>query len=579
MEGARFLLAVVLMIAVVIVTNVLFPPVPPELPATAGDTLVAPPSAPPPPPVGTAPPASDTAPGRDTAGPPTIAAADSVAGDTTATPGLIGQAAAPDTIVVRSPLYRFGVSTRGGALVVADLLQYESLTNPGDPVWLAPRDGPGLIRHRLRIGDTVLDLESLAFDIAPAGLDLTAGAGRDSLRLTHRDPASGLDIDFVYRFDPDEYVIDVRGRVTGPVPTTPQLLIDMGPRLPFHEWNEREEIGSLGYVVNKQREGIESERLERVESERIENGPLLWAALKNKYFVVAAIQAEFNPRPFGGLIARPAGTEYSADLTATLLPDEAGEFSYRLFVGPQQYDRLAAVGHQFADVNPYGWRFLRPIIRPLAHAITWMLLGMHSVLNLAYGWVLILFGVLIRVVLWPLNAKAMRSQMKSMELQPRLKEIQTKYKDNPQLLQQEMLRLYREEGFNPMGGCLPLLIPFPVLITLFFVFQATIEFRGVPFLWLPDLSRPDPFYIIPVLMGVSMFVLQWLSLRSTPQPNPQMKMMMWFMPIFMVVVFLNFASGLNLYYTAMNLASLPQQWLIARERQQWHAARGTRKTG
>src|SRR5690606_31441000 len=113
-------------------------------------------------------------------------------------------------------------------------------------------------------------------------------------------------------------------------------------------------------------------------------------------------------------------------------------------------------------------------------------------------WVLVLFGVLIRILLWPLNARAMRSQLKNMELQPRLKEIQDKYKNDPQRLQQVMLRLYKEEGFNPFGGCLPLLIPFPVLITLFFVFQATIEFRGVSFLWLPDLSRPDPYYILPI---------------------------------------------------------------------------------
>jgi YidC/Oxa1 family membrane protein insertase len=138
-----------------------------------------------------------------------------------------------------------------------------------------------------------------------------------------------------------------------------------------------------------------------------------------------------------------------------------------------------------------------------------------------------------------------------------------------------MLRLYKEEGFNPMGGCLPLLIPFPVLITLFFVFQATIEFRGEPWLWLPDLSRPDPIYVIPVLMGVSMFVLQWLSMRTARDANPQMKMMMWFMPIFMVVIFLKFASGLNLYYTAMNIASIPQQLLIARERARLQAARST----
>jgi YidC/Oxa1 family membrane protein insertase len=136
-----------------------------------------------------------------------------------------------------------------------------------------------------------------------------------------------------------------------------------------------------------------------------------------------------------------------------------------------------------------------------------------------------------------------------------------------------MLRLYKEEGFNPMGGCLPMLIPLPILITLFFVLQSTIAFRGVPFLWLPDLSRADPLYILPVLLGVSMFLMQWLSMRSMPDKNPQMKYMMYAMPPDMTFIFLNFASGLNLYYTAMNFASIPQQVLISRERKRYHASK------
>jgi YidC/Oxa1 family membrane protein insertase len=124
-----------------------------------------------------------------------------------------------------------------------------------------------------------------------------------------------------------------------------------------------------------------------------------------------------------------------------------------------------------------------------------------------------------------------------------------------------------------MGGCLPMLIPLPILITLFFVFQSTIAFRGVEFLWLPDLSRADPLYILPVLLGVSMFLMQWLSSRSMTEQNPQMKFMMYAMPIFMTVIFLRFAAGLNLYYSAMNFASIPQQIQITRERKKFQASR------
>jgi YidC/Oxa1 family membrane protein insertase len=147
-----------------------------------------------------------------------------------------------------------------------------------------------------------------------------------------------------------------------------------------------------------------------------------------------------------------------------------------------------------------------------------------------------------------------------------MKEIQDKYKSDPQRVQQEMFKLYKEHGVNPLGGCWPMLLPMPVLFALFFVFQNTIELRGASFLWLPDLSRPDPLYIIPVIMGLSMWGLTKVG-QVGMEPNPQMKMMLYIMPVMMTFLFLNFASGLNLYYAVSNIASIPQQWLLARERQ------------
>jgi len=160
----------------------------------------------------------------------------------------------------------------------------------------------------------------------------------------------------------------------------------------------------------------------------------------------------------------------------------------------------------------------------------------------------------------------MRSQIKNMEMQPRIKEIQARFKSDPEKLQKEMLRLYKEEGFNPMGGCLPMFLPFPVLIALFFVFQSTIEFRGVSFLWLPDLSRADPLFILPVALGISMFIQQFLNMRTMKDQPAQMKYMTYIMPVFMTLLFLRFASGLNLYYASMNIAAVPQQLQIMREK-------------
>jgi YidC/Oxa1 family membrane protein insertase len=481
----------------------------------------------------------------------------------------ISAAAAPaDTVVVRSPFYEYGISTNGGSVVSARLLQYQSFEpeTEGRPVELVPSSGTPLVSHSVTVGGQTIDLERRAFTQQPAGdLELSQPGQRKQLRLLHVDSATGLRIELDFDFSADNYAYDVKGRITG-AGGAPQVRLEMGPRMGQNEADGREDERAMAYVVNNTQTGIRSVPLARFREPVIENGPLSWFALKSKYFLVSAMQLD-PAAPFGGLQAAPTGQPASANLSATLFTNERGEFSYRMYLGPQEFDRLAAFGNQLQDVSVFGWRFLQPVLRPLGHAITWALLQMHRVLGLGYGWVLFLFGFIVRFALWPLNAKAMRSQLKNMEMQPRMKEMQAKYKNDPQKLQQEMLRLYKEEGFNPMGGCLPMLLPLPVLITLFFVFQGTIEFRGVPFLWLPDLSRKDPLYILPILLGLSMFVQQWLNMKSTKDAPPQMKYMTYFMPLFLTFLFLNFASGLNLYYAAMNLASVPQQLQIKRERE------------
>jgi YidC/Oxa1 family membrane protein insertase len=544
MEGFRFVLAIVLSIAVVIAVNLLFPPTPaPE--RVPADTV-----------------AVDTVPPRDTV--PVFEQPPAVVDD------LAGTHAA-DTLWIETDVARYGIATRGGAVVSVELLQFESFTEPG-PVQLVERGRP-LVAYGLRVRDGRADLDRVTFQPSlPPG---------DTLRITEPSTVTlagtlnGVAIRLEYAFVPGDYLVHLRGRVDGLGGADATLLLSMGPRLAVNEQDEREDLRLLSYVVYSRRTGIESVRITNLDRDRIEEGPLAWAALRNKYFVAAALHPPDSRAAFGGLIAT-AGPQGAESVQATLPLDRDAGFQIRYFFGPQEYQRLAALGERMEEVNPYGWRIFRPIIRPLAELVTWLLVAGRDVLGLGYGWVLILFGVAMRGLLWPLNAKAMRSQLKTMELQPRIKEMQAKYKDKPELLQKEMMRFYKEEGFNPLGGCIPMLIPWPILITLFFVFQNTIEFRGVEFLWLPDLSRPDPYYILPFLLGASLWGLQYMNMRAAPQDNPQQKMLLWFMPILMVVIFLNFASGLNLYYAASNVASLPQQLLIIRERRAVRARMGTK---
>jgi len=565
----RFVLAVVLMIAVLVVTNLLFPPVPPEEPVL--------------------PPESDSVEliqpedsqdvelrglGDEIPGAPDPAAQDPVipGASNPVTAEEPGEEAPSQVLVsVRGPLFEYTFSSRGARLLSARLLSFPSFTFPG-PVELVSPDGDGALGGRVLVGGDTLDLRNLAFEGQPAdGLQLSAGGGDQALHFTYRHPTHPFTYEVTYTFHPDLYVVDVSGRVSGVDGEI--LFIDMGSGIPFNEQRDRDEARTSAYVLNHLQQGIRAQPLNKVSGTRVDEGPFFWAAFKSKYFVFALLAggSEEEEAYLGGVIARDGAGEYQADLTATQSLRSDGSFAYRLFMGPQEFARLSNLGEDMQNVNPYGWKFVRPIVRPFVGIIMAILTFLHENLKIGYGWVLILFGLLMRVVLFPLNQKAMRSQIKNMAVQPLIQEIQAKYKDNPEKLQKEMMKLYKEHGFNPLGGCLPMLLPWPVLIALFFVFQNTIELRGVPFLWLPDLSAPDPYYILPAFLGVSMFLLQWVSMRSMPQTNQQMKMMMYFMPIMMVFIFFQLASGLNLYYSVANIATLPQQMWIAGERKKAQA--------
>jgi YidC/Oxa1 family membrane protein insertase len=416
-------------------------------------------------------------------------------------------------------------------------------------------------------GPDTLSLTNAAFRVQPEnGLTLQEGGGPETLTFTY-ETAGGFAVSIAYTFSPDSYVVDVETSVLGV--DRPLIFTHLGSGIAPNEADSVQEVRAMAWVGNHLDDGIEATALNKVDEAELIEGPFRWAAFKSRYFVTALLPGagvEGEEVYLGGLRLTPSLEEYQASMAVALPTAVDGVTRYRLFFGPQDHARLQSLGTDLEDVNPYGWKFFRPIIRPFVGIILAILNFLHNTLSIGYGWVLILFGVIMRIVLWPLNQKAMRSQLKNMAVQPLMKEIQTKYKDNPERLQKEMMKLYKEHGFNPLGGCLPMLIPFPVLIALFFTFQNTIELRGVEFLWLADLSAKDPLYILPLFLAVSMFALQFISLRSMPEANPQMKVMMWFMPLFMGFIFLQFPSGLNLYYATSNIATIPQQILIARER-------------
>jgi YidC/Oxa1 family membrane protein insertase len=472
--------------------------------------------------------------------------------------------AVAETTVVTTPVAAYHLSTMGASPLLVELKSYRALDGSNQNVRLASASGH-LLAYRLYLPGDTIDLSRTVFRLertpTPAGTDL----------LTYRAVVAGTEVAIRYAFAPDSYLVRVSGEVKNAAASNGFLAVEMPNNLRSAEADSLDDQQHLAIAVKPQREnarGIPFSKLDPGER-RIEAGPISWTAAKNKYFIVGLLTpngdvpfAEVNVT--GGPRTGRNATRISA---VAVEPIQNGTFTFELYTGPQEWRRLLALGRDFENSNPYGG-FLQGVVQPFATIVMRILLWMRATLNLSYGWVLVIFGIAVRLLLWPLNQKAMRTSMRMSRLQPELSEIQKRYKSDPQRMQSEIMRVYRDHGMSPfssLSGCLPMLLPMPILFALFFVFQNTIEFRGVPFLWLADISLKDPLYIVPILMGLSMFVLSIIGMRNSP-PNPQAKMMAYVLPVMMTVFFLNLASGLNLYYAVQNITAIPQQWLIANER-------------
>jgi YidC/Oxa1 family membrane protein insertase len=559
----RFFLALVLTAIVVIATPILFrtPPVPPQRDTSS---IARPDSVPRNLPI----PAVVESPVRDsTPGVNPVATRDTARRTI---------AAIPETTVVSTPVANYQFSTLGATPIAAEIKAYKALDGSKRNVHLASATGR-LLAYRLYLPGDTIDLSRTVFRLerapTPNGQDL----------LTYRAVVEGTEVAIRYSFAPDSYLVRVSGEVRNAATPNGFIAVEMPSNLQSTEADSLDDQQHLAIAVKPQREnarGIPFNKLDPGER-RIEPGPITWAAAKNKYFIVGLLTPE-GDAPFaevsvtGGPRTGRQATRVSA---VAVEPIQNGTFGFEVYAGPQEWRRLLALGRDFENSNPYGG-FLQGVVQPFATIVMRILLWMRATLQLSYGWVLVIFGVAVRLLLWPLNQKAMRTSMRMTRLQPELSEIQKRHKADPQRMQSEIMRVYKEHGMSPfssLSGCLPMLLPMPILFALFFVFQNTIEFRGVPFLWLGDISLKDPLYIVPILMGLSMFVLSIIGMRNSP-PNPQAKMMAYVLPVVMTVFFLNLASGLNLYYAVQNITAIPQQWLIANERAKVPAAQNNAKT-
>ena len=300
------------------------------------------------------------------------------------------------------------------------------------------------------------------------------------------------------------------------------------------------------------------------------SGNTSWVGIKNKYFLMSLIPNRLGSGAAHSYRSFSFGNRNITPLYSAYISFPASNsfsLSSRLFLGPLDYNILKNENTGLENAISFGWT----IIHPFSKGILFVLMFLKKYVN-NYGVVLILFAFLIRILTGPLTKKAAISSQKMQKIQPQIKKIQKKFAKNPQKLNAETIALYRDNGVNPLGGCLPVLIQMPLLFSLFLVFRTTIEFRGADFfLWISDLSQPDsifelpfsiPLYgsyvcILPVLMSITMFIQQSYTISSSTDKNQ--KLMMQSMSVVFFLIFNSFPSGLNLYYTISNVLNIFQQ--------------------
>ena len=379
----------------------------------------------------------------------------------------------------------------------------------------------------------------------------------DELRLV-TDLGEGRHIEKILRLHPDAYHAEMRLLFEGFEPGTRYRLGWLGG-MAITEKNVRDDVHAMQVRTYMGGE-VEKYALKKGKALHPPSvvGALDWVCLRNKYFAIALIPASGQEHTFSVSAPPWDGTSrksYDVFLEGTIGEDY--EERMTVYLGPQSYAEVVSLGVGLEHAMDLGWRWMRPI----GKVILTVLISMHRLIS-NYGIVIILFSILIKIVVYPLTHSSYKSTAKMQALQPMIAPLREKYKGDPQRLNKETMKLYKEHGVSPLGGCLPMLLQMPILFALFTVFRSTIEFRQASFVsgWIDDLSQPDPYYILPVLMGLTMFVQQKMTMK-----DPKQAAMVYIMPIMMVFIFKGLPSGLVLYYTLFNVLSSLQQWIMKRE--------------
>lgn len=320
-------------------------------------------------------------------------------------------------------------------------------------------------------------------------------------------------------------------------------------------------------VISQIDNDVDKIKLSKLKEERKASGSIDWAAIRSKYFTLAIIPDELIQ--MDEISAFKVDESPSMKLNVSTVGAKA-EQAFTLYLGPLDYGRLKKYSNGIENIVEMGPKFLQG----LSKLFLWFLSLLYSFIP-SWGVCIIIFAIILKTLLYPLTHKSFESTTKMQKIQPLTKELQAKYKSDPQKMNAELKKLYKEHGVNPLGGCLPMLLQMPVIFALYPILRYSISLRQASFGWLPDLSEPDPIWLLPILMAVFMFVQQKLMAPSKANldgmdekqkaQQQTQKMMMYFMPIMMFFIFKGLSSGLVLYWTVFSIIGSVQQYFIKKK--------------
>jgi YidC/Oxa1 family membrane protein insertase len=488
------------------------------------------------------------------------AAASAAAGPATAPAGgvSVAQSSARAPVVVSTDVLKLSFDTEGGALIRAELLQHRDLVdNKSNMVLLDLSKDRVYLAQTGFVGGSGLPNHKTPMTLASSEKTLADGANTLQVRF-ESDEVGGAKLVKTYTLKRGAYDIAVTHelRNTGSAPLTAQLYLQLvrdGNKPAGESSFYQTFTGPVVYSAEKKYQKIDFSDIEKGKADHVKQTADGYVGMAQHYFASAWLQPSGTRDIFTRKLDANMYAVGTVGALQTIAPGASQTLTSTLFVGPQEENKLEALYPGLELLKDYGWFtiFSKPLF--------WLLDKLFGLIG-NWGWAIVALVVLLKIAFYWLNAKAYSSMAKMKAINPKVMEMRERLKDKPQQMQQEMMKIYREEKVNPMGGCFPIMIQIPVFIALYWVLLSTVEMRDAPWiLWIKDLSAPDPFFILPIVMTGTTLLQTWLN--PTP-PDPMQAKLMWIMPLIFSVMFLFFPAGLVLYWLTNNILSIAQQWVI-----------------